>query len=173
MMGRGLWVAAAFGAACAAFSFQAPAQAVEYVRVCDAYGANYFYSPGTETCVNAITGDTRRDTGDGTVAGTTELASRVDEIEQRINSAFSDIDRKLHAEASIAAALADPDLVAGEHFGVRVNWGNAGSANAFGVTGSAVLAEGLFGETGRMTGSAGLAFSHGTVGGRAGMQLTW
>src|SRR5690606_20698984 len=26
-------------------------EAVEYVRVCDAYGAGYFYIPGTETCL--------------------------------------------------------------------------------------------------------------------------
>ena len=76
-------------------------------------------------------------------------------------------------EAAIAAALADPDLGAGEHFGIRVNWGNAGSANAFGFSGAAVLGEGLFGKTGRLTGSAGLGFSGKTVGGRAGLQLTW
>ena len=27
------------------------AAAVEYVRVCDAYGTGYFYIPGTETCL--------------------------------------------------------------------------------------------------------------------------
>jgi hypothetical protein len=26
-------------------------EAVEYVRVCDAYGTGYFYIPGTETCL--------------------------------------------------------------------------------------------------------------------------
>lgn len=26
-------------------------ESVEYVRVCDAYGAGYFYIPGTETCL--------------------------------------------------------------------------------------------------------------------------
>ncbi len=26
-------------------------EAVEYVRICDAYGAGYFYIPGTETCL--------------------------------------------------------------------------------------------------------------------------
>jgi len=29
-------------------------EAVEYVRVCDAYGAGYFYIPGTETCVSMV-----------------------------------------------------------------------------------------------------------------------
>ena len=27
------------------------AEPVEYVRVCDAYGAGYFYIPGTENCI--------------------------------------------------------------------------------------------------------------------------
>ncbi len=49
-------------ASAAVFSFASTAQAadaivapepeaVEYVRVCDAYGAGYFYIPGTETCL--------------------------------------------------------------------------------------------------------------------------
>ncbi|MBC8717970.1 porin [Ochrobactrum sp. Marseille-Q0166] len=49
-------------ASAAVFSFASAAQAadaivapepeaVEYVRVCDAYGAGYFYIPGTETCL--------------------------------------------------------------------------------------------------------------------------
>jgi hypothetical protein len=29
------------------------AQPVEYVKVCDLYGASFFYIPGTDTCVNA------------------------------------------------------------------------------------------------------------------------
>jgi hypothetical protein len=146
---------------------------MEYVIICQDYGDNYFKSPGTETCVNAQTGETRKETEDGTQIGSTVLKSRVDDIERRINNAFSDIYRQLHEEASIAAALADPDLVAGERFGIRLNWANAGSANAFAFTGAAVLRDGLFGETGRLTGSAGIGFSGGTVGGRAGLQLTW
>lgn len=143
---------------------------VEYVRVCDGYGANYFYSPGTLLCVNAQTGETRN--ADGTV-GSTPLASRVDAIEQRINNGFQSFSRDLHEEASIAASLADPDLVAGERFGVRINWANAGTANAFGFSGAAVLSDGFIAKTGRLTGSAGIAFSGSTIGGRAGLQLTW
>lgn len=37
--------------AIAASSAPASADPVEYVRVCDAYGAGYFYIPGTETCL--------------------------------------------------------------------------------------------------------------------------
>ncbi|WP_246506380.1 porin [Mesorhizobium silamurunense] len=44
----------------------APSQAaVEYVKVCAAYGANCYYSPGTDTCINAQTGETKRKVDDG------------------------------------------------------------------------------------------------------------
>ncbi|MBX8784911.1 porin [Pseudochrobactrum sp. Wa41.01b-1] len=39
-------------------------EAVEYVRVCDAYGAGYFYIPGTETCLR-ISGYVRFDASAG------------------------------------------------------------------------------------------------------------
>ena len=146
----------------------AAAAPAEYVKVCDAYGAGYFYSPGSETCINASTGETRTD--DAT--GSTELKSRVDDIERRIDDAFGDM-HQYSEQASIAAALADPDFISGEHFGLRVNWANAGGADAVGITGAAVLSEGMFGSTGRLTGSLGVGFSGGTVGGRAGLQLTW
>ncbi|MGU3401122.1 porin [Brucellaceae bacterium D45D] len=45
-------------------------EAVEYVRVCDAYGAGYFYIPGTETCLR-IHGYVRYETkaGDNVTSG--------------------------------------------------------------------------------------------------------
>lgn len=136
----------------------ASAQPVEYVRICDAYGAGWFYIPGTEQCLKAATGEIRFETEDGTVVTQSELAARVEDLE---------------SDAAIANALEDPDLIAGERFGVRVNWGAAGAENAAGITGSAVIADGLFGEKGRLTGSGGVGFTNGRVGGRAGMQLTW
>ncbi|UCI10279.1 porin [Mesorhizobium sp. B1-1-8] len=148
----------------------APSQAaVEYVRVCSIYGARYYYSPGTDTCINADTGVTKRQVDDGeggttTLTGKTALAKEVDDIDNRITRAFEN--------ASISAALAAPDLVQGEHFGVRVNWGNAGDANAFGITGAAVLSEG-FAHGGRLTGTLGIAFAGSQVGGNAGLQFSW
>nr|WP_181377314.1 porin [Ochrobactrum sp. LM19]AJW29980.1 porin, Omp2 [Ochrobactrum sp. LM19] len=52
-------------------------EAVEYVRVCDAYGAGYFYIPGTETCLR-IHGYVRYDAkaGDRVYARTTEDLER-------------------------------------------------------------------------------------------------
>jgi hypothetical protein len=46
-------------AAAAGYTTTACAQAIEYVRVCDRYGANYYYSPGTNTCINSQTGVTK------------------------------------------------------------------------------------------------------------------
>ena len=43
-------------------------EAVEYVRVCDAYGTGYFYIPGTETCMR-ISGYVRVDIGFGDMRG--------------------------------------------------------------------------------------------------------
>ena len=104
--------------------------AQDYVRVCYSYGIDYFYSPGTDTCINANTQETRRDTEFGTVTGKTAFAASVD---ARIAEAFE--------SAAIANALADPDLVAGEHFGLKINWGGVESANAFGLTGAVVSAK--------------------------------
>lgn len=158
-------VSFAFLAAGTGISAPVLAAPVEYVRVCTAFGAQYYYSPGTDTCINANTGQTRRFTEDGVVISKTALAKRVDDIDNRVARAFE--------SASVASALTSPDLVQGEHFGVRVNWGNAGQANAVGLTGAAVLGEGLFSTGGRLTGAAGVAYSGRTVGGNAGLQFTW
>lgn len=146
---------------------------LEYVRVCDLFGVGYFFSPGTETCIHASTGVTR-DASDFTAPpGSTQIKSRIDAIEERLNGAFAGLSQELSEQASIAAALQDPDLVAGERFGIRMNWGNAGHANAFGFTGTAVLSDDVFGGKGRVAASGGVGFSGSTVGGRAGIQLTW
>ena len=39
------------GARAADATVVAEPEPVEYVRVCDAYGAGFFYIPGTETCL--------------------------------------------------------------------------------------------------------------------------
>ena len=42
---------------------------VEYVRVCDAYGAGFFYIPGTETCLK-VSGYVRYDAQAATTSTT-------------------------------------------------------------------------------------------------------
>jgi Porin subfamily len=46
----------------AADAVMAEPEAVEYVRICDAYGAGYFYIPGTDTCLK-IAGRVRYEVG--------------------------------------------------------------------------------------------------------------
>jgi Porin subfamily len=57
----------------AADAVVAEPEAVEYVRVCDAYGAGYFYIPGTETCLK-IGGFVRYEISGGT--GSTGFAKK-------------------------------------------------------------------------------------------------
>lgn len=51
LLGSAAAVVAATGANAADAIIAPEPEAVEYVRVCDAYGAGYFYIPGTETCL--------------------------------------------------------------------------------------------------------------------------
>jgi Porin subfamily len=43
----------------------ASAQPVQYVKICDLYGAGFYYLPGTDTCVNVTTNDARDLTAGG------------------------------------------------------------------------------------------------------------
>ncbi|GAA5657686.1 porin [Ochrobactrum sp. WV_118_8] len=51
LLGSAAALVAASGAQAADAIVAPEPEAVEYVRVCDAYGAGYFYIPGTETCL--------------------------------------------------------------------------------------------------------------------------
>jgi len=51
LLGSAAALAAISGAHAADAIVAAEPEAVEYVRVCDAYGTGYFYIPGTETCL--------------------------------------------------------------------------------------------------------------------------
>jgi len=135
----------------------AHAQYYEYMRVCTTYGAGYYYIPGTEDCYNPDTGETRRETEYGTYFSETALAAQVRELEH---------------QSAISIALEDPDLVAGERFGIRVNWGTTETADAIGLTGAILLGESITGGT-RMIGTGGLGLSEDFVGARFGFQLNW
>jgi hypothetical protein len=53
---------------CTAFFARTTSAApVEYVKVCSVVGAGYFYVPGTDRCLNPVTGEIRRATAYGTV----------------------------------------------------------------------------------------------------------
>ena len=52
LIGSAAALVAATGAKAADAVVIAEPEPVEYVRVCDAYGAGFFYIPGTETCLS-------------------------------------------------------------------------------------------------------------------------
>ncbi|ATQ51717.1 porin [Brucella suis] len=64
LLGSAAALVAASGAQAADAIVAPEPEAVEYVRVCDAYGAGYFYIPGTETCLR-VSGYVRYDVKGG------------------------------------------------------------------------------------------------------------
>lgn len=59
------------------------AEPVEYVRICDAFGAGFHYVPGTDTCLRAENGDQRTQTELGLIRRDSPLAARVRALESK------------------------------------------------------------------------------------------
>ncbi len=57
------------------------ASPVQYVRICDLYGPYYYYSPGSDSCVNSITGEVRTQTEFGLMRRQTYVVARVRAME--------------------------------------------------------------------------------------------
>ncbi|MGX9181460.1 porin, partial [Mesorhizobium sp. BHbdii] len=76
LLGSAAALVAVSGARAADAVVVAEPEPAEYVRICDVYGAGYFYIPGTETCLR-IGGYVRYDIGVGDV-GTFTGARTVD-----------------------------------------------------------------------------------------------
>jgi trimeric autotransporter adhesin len=76
---------------------------------------------------------------------------------------------------AIAMALHDPDLVAGEKFGVRLNWGNFEGNNALALTAAGVIGTDVLtsGDRLAVSGGVGYGVDQNTVGARVGVQMTW
>ena len=88
------------------------------------------------------------------------------------------------AGIAIAVAMANPDLVGTESFGIAANWGHFDGVNAFAFSAMGVLDRDLFGSGERLAISAGIGFTTdeqalfgqtpgNVVAGRAGLQITW
>jgi TolA-binding protein len=89
---RYIIVAAAVAVASAAGVGTADAKPVEYAKICSLYGSGWFYIPGTDTCINTSTGETRVQTELGTKVDQSELAGRVSETEAGVEETQSEID---------------------------------------------------------------------------------
>ncbi|HEY7549205.1 MAG TPA: hypothetical protein VH913_06775 [Hyphomicrobiaceae bacterium] len=91
---------------------------------------------------------------------------------------------QLHAGVAVAIAMQNPDLVAGEKFGVALNWGNFEGANALAFSTMGVLGTDVFSKGDRLAISGSLGASTNEpgygghdagmqVGARVGLQMTW
>src|SRR5262245_46981448 len=75
LLGSAAALIAVSGARAADAVVVAEPEPAEYVRICDVYGAGYFYIPGTETCLR-IGGYVRYDIGVGDVGSFDGARSR-------------------------------------------------------------------------------------------------
>ncbi|SCM71841.1 putative Porin omp2b [uncultured Pleomorphomonas sp.] len=82
LFGTAAGLMAASGALAADLPGEAAPAAIDYVKVCDAYGAGFFYIPGTETCLKfsgrVRASATYTNNGGDLNTATDKLASRVD-----------------------------------------------------------------------------------------------
>ncbi|MCA0032068.1 porin [Mesorhizobium sp. B263B2A] len=76
LLGSAAALIAVSGARAADAVVVAEPEPAEYVKICDVYGAGYFYIPGTETCLR-IGGYIRYDIGVGEVNGHTDVRDRM------------------------------------------------------------------------------------------------
>jgi hypothetical protein len=86
------------------------AQPVEYVRICTAYGAGFFYIPGTDTCASA---------------------------RQIVDNEFALARAATRAATgtAMAASLVNPFLPNGTNFAVSMHWAGYDGQHALGVSG--------------------------------------
>ncbi|TJW01418.1 MAG: porin, partial [Mesorhizobium sp.] len=86
LLGSAAALIAVSGARAADAVVVAEPEPAEYVKICDVYGAGYFYIPGTETCLR-IGGYVRYDIGIGDV-GSFDGAENVDHEDGDVNDTY-------------------------------------------------------------------------------------
>ncbi len=80
LLGSAAALVAVSGARAADAVVVAEPEPVEYVRVCDVYGAGFYYIPGTETCLK-VSGYMRYDIGAGDNWGLTNVIDKKDPLD--------------------------------------------------------------------------------------------
>lgn len=123
---------------------------VEYVRVCSLFGSGYAYAPGTDTCVNVLTGETRRVTEDGVVSGTVDF--------------LKDASEGTALGLALEGAVIDP----GKTHGIAANIGTFNGETAFGIGAAMQVGSGV-----SLSGAYGIGLHRGTSGGRVGINYSW
>jgi TolA-binding protein len=200
-MKRVLLAAVAVGMGVLASAGSAVAQPVEYVRVCDAYGSQWAYIPGTETCLNMNTGETRVQTESGTRQAESELSSRVSGTEgglQETNTELAKTNDRLADTNKRVDALEQSYSDLEQRFenafqesldGVAIAMAlsspdlvagerfamkiNLGTYNGSNAFGFSVAGVLARTDFGRVTMSGGVATTGSNTGGNVGMQLSW
>ena len=122
---------------------------VEYVKICSLYGAGFFYVPGTDVCMNAVTGETRWQTSGGTQRSL-----------NRVDLAFQG--------SVVAMAMPTPVIEYGKTFAVAGNFGQVNSTGAFGLAGAFEVAPGL-----SFNGGVSVGTEQQTVGSKVGFNYSW
>lgn len=149
-------------AACAAIALGAigfaagtqPAMAVvEYQKVCSLYGAGWAYIPGTATCVNLDTGETRTATDSGVVVDETQLAKDIKAAKEGV---------------ALGIAMQNAVIDPGKTFGAAVNIGVYDGSAAIAVSAAMKAVDGL-----TINASAGYGMGEGNFAGRAGLSYAW
>lgn len=125
------------------------AKAVDYVKVCDLYGAGFFYIPGTQICYNAVTGETRWETS----KGAQRSLNRVDLAYQG---------------TAVAMAMPTPVIEYGKTFAIAGNFGQYSSTKAFGLAGAFEVSPGL-----SFNGGISVGADQQTVGSKVGFNYSW
>jgi hypothetical protein len=138
----------------------AHAEPLEYVRVCNYFGAGYQYIPGTETCVQVDTGKTARQTENGPVYGKTELAERIDQ-------AFAAAEETSRA-AAVIGALPVPIIEKGHNVALAGNYAQFEDDGAFGLAGAFRINANV-----TLNGGVAVGAEEGSVGGRVGLNVSW
>ena len=89
LLGSAAALVAVSGARAADAVVVAEPEPVEYVRVCDVYGAGFYYMPGTETCLK-VSGYMRYDIGVGDINGLQSI-DKLDFLESdKVDQTFQD-----------------------------------------------------------------------------------
>jgi autotransporter adhesin len=106
-----------------------------------------------------------------------ELASTsdVNNLQGQINS-LGNRDRELTEGIATAAALAQPILRSGQHFGVTAGWGGFDNANALAFSAAGIVSDNLFRPgigTLALYGGVGVGTDEGVVTSRAGVSFGW
>jgi hypothetical protein len=156
---RFFYLAAACGVMLGAAFAVSPAMAVEYVKICDAAGQGYYNIPGSLTCINPNTGQTKTYDDEHNLIGTgqSDLAAKSAE-----DSA------KAFEGAAMSMAMPAPFIDPGKNFAIGGNIAAFGGQSAVGFTAAARVSDGL-----SLNGGIGFGLGEHTIGGRAGFNFSW